>query len=111
MIQDKPIKRTCTKGTEYTLQYDGLYRWSRSGNLPTALEGGFSSQVEAFNTFKRYCSTLLPETSKVSPSDSLEALTRKADLEKWAELNSIEIPSKYKQPSAIRKYLLGLQDA
>lgn len=103
---EKKSEHTCPKGTKYTLMFNGLYYWSREGNIAKSLEGTFTSAREAIAQFNRYSASLIPEESQVQGDEDLEELTKKVDLVKWAEEKGIEIPSSVKQPAAIKKFLL-----
>ena len=92
---------------DYELIYDGLYRWSREGKVAQELTGGFLSRREAQRALELYKLSKEPEKSLVKGDTTLEGLVTKSDLLKWAELNSIEVPPKYKQPTAIKKWLQG----
>ncbi len=48
LMKKHKVVKTCPKGTKYTLVFDGVFRWTREGNLPIKLEGAFSSQIEAY---------------------------------------------------------------
>ena len=91
---------------DYELIYDGLYRWSREGAVAKALSGGFLSRREANRAYELYELQKNPVSSTKKDAD-LETLTAKADLLKWSEENGISVPEKLKQPSAIKKFLLG----
>ena len=91
---------------DYKLIYDGLYRWSREGTVAKALSGGFLNRREANRAYELYELDKNP-VSSIEKDANLETLTAKADLTKWAEENKIDIPVKLKQPSAIKKFLLG----
>jgi hypothetical protein len=95
--------------TGYKLIFDGLYRWSRNGVVAKELSGGFSRQREAFRALEAYRAKLNP-VSGIESDASIEGLTSKADLLKWAENNGTEVPEKLKQPSAIKKFLMGKKD-
>ena len=95
--------------TEYKLIFDGLYRWSRNGVVAKELSGGFSRQREAHRALEAYRASLTP-ISSITEDASLEGLTSKADLLKWAENNTVDVPTKLKQPSAIKKFLMGRKD-
>lgn len=111
LMKEHKVVKTCPKGTKYTLVFDGVFRWTREGNLPIKLEGAFSSQIEAYEAFRFYCVSVTPEVSEVQGTESLEDLTKKADLVQWAEKQEIEIPAKLKQPAAIKKFLQEQVDA
>lgn len=111
MIKSEKFTRTTQTGVEYTLLYDGLYYWSREGSVPEALKGRYSGQYEAIRSFELYDLSLSPQNSLVEGTEELESLTKKTDLEKWAELQGVEVPPEYKQPSAIKKFLLGVFNA
>lgn len=111
MIKDNKITKISLSGTEYTLNYDGLYFWSREGSLPKMLEGKYSSHVEAQSAFNRYNSTLMEETSEVNGEEELDSLSKKVDLLQWAEKRHIDVPAKLLQPAAIKKFLLGQANA
>ncbi len=105
LMKEHKVTKTCPNGTKYTLVFDGLYHWTREGNLPIKLQGQFSCQIEAYSAFRFYCSSLMPEVSQVTGGEDLEELTLKKDLAQWADKQGIEIPNKVKQPAAIKKFL------
>ena len=93
--------------TDYKLIFDGFYRWSRSGKVAEALSGCFIRKSEAARAWGLYQLSKKAPESSVDKSADLESLISKADLLKWAEANGLEVPSKHKQPSAIKKFLMG----
>jgi hypothetical protein len=111
MLAEPRLKRKAPSGTEYTLEYDGLYRWSREGTIAGELKGAFSAPSNALEAFERYCALSAPEKSSVGGSESLESLSKKHDLLKWAEEKEVEVPETLKQPSAIKKFLSGVFNA
>jgi hypothetical protein len=100
------MKYVCEKGTEYTLEVGPVYKWTRQGSLPDALKGGFTSKREAEWAFKMYNASLKFVADK-SIKENLEELNTKQELLSYAENKGIEVPSKHKAPSAIKKFLLG----
>ncbi|HAV25304.1 MAG TPA: hypothetical protein DCX01_03910 [Bacteroidetes bacterium] len=93
--------------TDYKLIFDGFYRWSRSGKVAEALSGCFIRKSEAARAWELYELSKKAPASSVVKSADLESLNNKADLLKWAEVNNLEVPDKHKQPSAIKKFLMG----
>jgi len=93
--------------TEYKLIFDGLYKWSRSGKVAEALNGSFLRRRDALRAFELYELSKEPAISSVEKEVNLETLNSKVDLLKWAEANGLSVPAKYKQPSAIKKFLMG----
>tara|TARA_R110000764_G_scaffold20680_1_gene52944 strand:+ start:245 stop:538 length:294 start_codon:yes stop_codon:yes gene_type:complete len=94
---------------DYELIYDGLYRWSREGQVADALLGGFLNTKLANRAFELYELKKNP-VSNIKGDVDLDSLTSKADLVRWAEANEINVPEKLKQPSAIKKFLMGSKD-
>ncbi|QDP52422.1 MAG: hypothetical protein Unbinned96contig1001_39 [Prokaryotic dsDNA virus sp.] len=111
MIKAEKFTRTTQTGVEYTLLYNGLYYWSREGSTPEALKGRYSGQYEALRGFELYDASIAPQISHIEEDVELEELTKKADLQKWADMQGVEVPPEYKQPSAIKKFLLGVFNA
>ena len=92
--------------TDYKLTFDGLYRWKREGKVADSLSGAFLRKNEANRALELYLLAKNP-VSDISGSVDLDSLVTKVDLLKWASENSIDVPAKYKQPSAIKKFLMG----
>ena len=95
--------------TDYKLTFDGLYRWKREGKVADSLSGGFVHKREANRALELYLLTKNP-ISDISGDVDLDSLSTKADLVKWALENDIDVPAKHKQPSAIKKFLMGNKD-
>tara|TARA_R110000796_G_scaffold134362_1_gene250136 strand:+ start:11808 stop:12113 length:306 start_codon:yes stop_codon:yes gene_type:complete len=93
--------------TEYKLIFDGLYKWSRSGKVAEALNGSFLRRKDALRAFELHELSKEPPISSVKKEVDLESLNSKIDLLKWAEVNGLSVPAKYKQPSAIKKFLMS----
>ena len=92
-------------GTEYELGFNGLYYWHRDGLTASALQGSFVNPTQALDAMRRYNVSFKQEVN-LDVTD-LEGLEKKADLLGYAEKNNIEVPDKYKAPSAIKKFLQG----
>ena len=101
------MNRTTVDGTKYTLEFDGVYKWTRKGSVANALKGGYTSPLDAELAFNLYNSTLVFQANKLSGEEDLDSLETKKDLLGYAEAKGIEVPTKYKQPSAIKKFLMG----
>lgn len=100
--------RTTVTGVEYFLDFDGLYFWkTKTSEAAKELKGSFMDPQSALNAFKAYNAALTITPDLGGAEKSLEELTSKAELLGWAEGNGIEVPEKYKQPSAIKKFLQG----
>jgi len=98
-------KYTADNGTEYTLEYNGLFYFSRAGAVAEGLKGAFLSKREAERCLKRYNASLsTPINLAVGELDSLE---KKADLLGYALNKGVEIPEKHKSVGAIKKFLKG----
>ena len=102
---DKKDKYVANNGTEYTLEYNGLFRWVRNGATAEKLKGGFLSAREAKAQFTRYNASL--EQEVITPVGELASLEKKAELLGYARLKGIEIPTQYKSVGAIKKFLQG----
>ena len=94
---------------DYKLIFDGLFKWKREGLVADALSGGFINKREANRALELYLLAKNP-ISDISGDADLESLSAKADLVKWASENNIDVPAKHKQPSAIKKFLMGGKD-
>ena len=92
--------------TDYKLIFDGVYKWSRGGKVADAIGGGFTRKQDARRALELYLLSKTP-TSDIDKTATLGDLTTKVDLLTWAENNDIQVPPKYKQPSAIKKFLVG----
>jgi hypothetical protein len=92
-------------GTEYKLEFNGLYYWHRDGLTASALQGSFVNPTQALDAMRRYNVSFIQEVN-LDVTD-LESLEKKADLLGYAKNNNIEVPDKYKVPSAIKKFLQG----
>lgn len=99
--------KTTVDGTEYTLEFDGMYKWTRKGSIANALKSSYTSPIEAEMAFNIYNSSLEFQANKLSGEENLEELSSKKDLLGYAEAKGIEVPEKLKQPSAIKKFLMG----
>ena len=104
-IADKGKVHVADNGTEYTLEFDGLFRWKRNGATAEGLKGGFLSKREAVYALNRYNASLKPLIS--TPVGELDSLEKKADLLGYALKEGIEIPVKHKSVGAIKKFLQG----
>lgn len=102
---DKSNKYVADNGTEYTLEYDGLFRWVRNGATAEKLKGGFLAKREAIAQLTRYNASLAQEIT--TPVGELASLEKKAELLGYALREGIEIPEKYKSVGAIKKFLQG----
>lgn len=104
-------KRTTTDGAEYTLEFDGFYRWKTKGTVAKCLQSAFTGPQDALTAFNVYNSSLTLGVNTGAAEQPLEELTSKADLLGYAKAKGIDVPEKYKQPSAIKKFLEGGYDA
>ena len=95
----------------YELKYDGLYFWSQAGVTAEAISSKYTSPEEANIAMNLYMSGKKFVADKMTGEEDLEELNSKASLVGYAEALGVEIPAKLKQPSAIKKYLKGLQNA
>lgn len=102
--------KTTKDGTEYTLVCEGLYRWTRQGTVAEALKGSYTRKRDALLAFNLYEASRVFQANKLSGEEDIESLETKKDLVGYAEAKGIEIPSKYKAPSAIKKFLKGGYD-
>jgi hypothetical protein len=98
-------KETAGNGTEYKLGFNGLYYWHRDGATADNLKGSFMCPTDAMDALRRYNVSLKPLIS--TEVGTLDSLVTKADLLGYALLEGIEVPEKYKIPSAIKKFLQG----
>ena len=101
------MNKTTKDGTEYTLAFDGLYYWTRQGTVAEALKGRYVRQRDALLAFNLYEASKVFQANKLSGEEDLDTLETKKDLMGYAEAKGIEVPAKYKQPSAIKKFLKG----
>ncbi len=102
---DKGKTFVADNGTEYTLAFNGLFYWTRSGTTVAELKGSFLSLREAKAQFTRYNASLKP--SVTNPVGELNSLEKKAELLGYALREGIEIPTKHKSVGAIKKFLQG----
>lgn len=98
-------KEVAENGTEYKLGFNGLYYWHRDGATAIPLKGSYVTPTQALDAMRRYNVSFRQEVN--TDVKDLESLEKKADLLGYAKLNNIEIPVKYKAPSAIKKFLQG----
>jgi hypothetical protein len=99
------MKKTADNNTEYELSFNGLDYWHRDGLTASALQGSFVNPTQALDAMRRYNVSFIQEVN-LDVTD-LESLEKKADLLGYAKNNNIEVPDKYKAPSAIKKFLQG----
>lgn len=102
---------TTTDGVEYTLEFDGFYKWKTKGKVAECLASAYTGPHDAITAFNMYNSSLTLGVNTGAAQKPLEELTSKADLMGYAKAKGIDVPEKYKQPSAIKKFLEGGYDA
>ena len=81
---DKGKTFVADNGTEYTLSFNGLFYWTRSGTTVAELKGSFLSLREAKAQFARYNASLKP--SVTNPVGELNSLEKKAELLGYVDL-------------------------
>jgi len=92
-------------GTEYTIEYNGLFYFSRAGAVADGLKGGFMSKREAIAHLDRF--NALNKQQITTPVGELDSLEKKSDLLGYAALKGVEVPEKHKSVGAIKKFLQG----
>ena len=102
--------KTTKDGTEYTLEFNGLFYWTRQGTVAEALKGHYVRQRDALTAFNVYEASKVFVPNKLSGEEDVDALESKKDLVGYAEAKGIKIPAKYKAPAAIKKFLKGGYD-
>lgn len=101
------MNKTTKDGTEYTLAFNGLYYWTRQGTVADALKGSYVRQRDALLAFNLYEASKVFVANKLSGEEDIDSLESKKDLLGYAEAKGVEVPSKYKAPSSIKKFLKG----
>lgn len=102
------MKYTTQKGSVFTLEFDGLYRWKRSeGALPANLKQAFVFKGDAINAVMHYDHNIEKEGYKDESTslEKLDVLTKGDELRAFAKTHGIEVPAGLTKPMQMKKMI------